>query len=59
MRKKGKAILIGSIAAAGTAAWSIPYAYYERGYIAIGGEWLLIIFVFVMVYKLVMRLQSN
>jgi hypothetical protein len=50
--KKLQALLFALTAAGGTAAWAIPYARWERGYDAVGGEWLLIIIVFVWVYKL-------
>ncbi len=35
--------LPGILAGAGTGAALIPFAYTERGYFAIGGEWILII----------------
>lgn len=34
------------------AIWSVRYAYLERGYRAYGGEWLLIIMVYLLCYKM-------
>lgn len=48
--------LLLSIAAAGlTALWALPAAYASRGYHAVGGEWLLIISVGFLAYRLVSR----
>jgi len=41
--------LAGVAAAAGTAAAFVPLAYAERGYWAIGGEWMLVIIMFFVV----------
>lgn len=49
--KRIYALLFAIAAAAGSAAWAIPYARFERGYDAVGGEWLLIIASGVLVYK--------
>lgn len=35
--------LIGGVLGIAAAWWGIPYAYAERGYFAVGGEWLLIL----------------
>jgi ABC-type thiamin/hydroxymethylpyrimidine transport system permease subunit len=55
--KKIYAFLFAMAAAAGSAAWALPYARIERGYNAIGGEWLLIIIVFVLMYNAARRLK--
>jgi hypothetical protein len=57
--KRFYAVLFAIAAAAGTAAWAIPYAKMERGYDGIGGEWLLIIAVGVMVYHGLRRMHSQ
>lgn len=33
------------------ATWIIPTAYKARGYWAIGGEWLILIVIFYLIYK--------
>lgn len=37
------------------ALWAIPAAYAERGYHAIGGEWFLVVSVFIAVFYAVIR----
>ena len=49
--KKIYAFLFAVAAAAGSAAWALPYARAERGYNSAGGEWILIIMVFIVTYK--------
>lgn len=48
--KRALALLLHLVMAAGAAfaaaCWAIPAAWAERGYAAIGGEWLLVICVF-------------
>lgn len=42
-------MVISAMASAAVASWVIPAAYAERGYSAVGGEWLLIVLTFVAV----------
>ena len=42
-------ICISVMASVAVASWVIPAAYAERGYSAVGGEWLLIVLTFVAV----------
>lgn len=48
--KRALALLLHLVMAAGAAfavaCWAIPAAWSERGYAAIGGEWILVICVF-------------
>ena len=48
---EARRLLIAVIAAELTAAVLVPLAFAERGYSAIGGEWLLILLVGVIVYR--------
>lgn len=45
-------LAISTSLAAGTAAVLVPLAYQERGYEAIGGEWILIVAVFCITYSI-------
>lgn len=42
-------LLLAVMSAFAVASWVIPAAYAERGYSAVGGEWLLIVLTFVAV----------
>ena len=42
-------VLISALGAFAVAVWAVPVAYAQRGYYAIGGEWLLVILTFVAV----------
>ena len=42
-------IVISAMASVAVASWVVPAAYAERGYSAVGGEWLLVIVTFVAV----------
>ena len=39
-------LLLALMGAFAVASWAVPAAYAERGYIAVGGEWLLVILTF-------------
>lgn len=57
--KKIYAFLFAIPATVACTAWALPYARIERGYNAIGGEWLLIIIVFVLMYNALRRLKPK
>ena len=42
--------VLALLGAAAVASWAVPVALAERGYQAIGGEWLLVILTFVAVF---------
>ena len=42
--------VLALLGAAAVASWAVPAALAERGYQAIGGEWLLVILTFVAVF---------
>lgn len=43
-------LVLALLGAAAVASWAIPAAFAERGYSAVGGEWLLVILTFVAVF---------
>lgn len=43
-------LLLSALGAVAVASWAIPAAYAERGYHAIGGEWLLVILTFIAIF---------
>lgn len=42
-------ILLAALSAFAVASWAVPAAYAERGYSAVGGEWLLVVLTFIAV----------
>ena len=45
-------LLLSALGAVAVALWAIPAAYAERGYSAVGGEWLLVAVTFIAVFWL-------
>jgi hypothetical protein len=52
-------ILVAAVPTATAAAFLLPFAYQERGYFGVGGEWLMIVFVFCLVYAEVHKAIRN
>ncbi len=45
-------LLLAFLGAFAVASWAVPAAYAERGYSAVGGEWLLVAVTFIAVFWL-------
>lgn len=56
---KTTSILVSTIAGLIMAILFLPYEYYKRGYIAIGGEWIVIVAVVVATYQITKRILNG
>jgi hypothetical protein len=52
-------LLMAAAPTAAAAAFLLPFAYKERGYFGIGGEWLMIAFIFCLAYTEVHKAICN
>lgn len=56
---KTTSILVSTIAGLIMAILFLPYEYYKRGYIAIGGEWIVIIVAVLATYRITKRILNG